>query len=139
MKYKYRILALIIPLIILSACKKPSNVTLPGNIQSISEEMASNLLKSLDSHNYKTFSRDFNSNMRKAMTEDAFENMYATFNSKAGEFKSFQYEKVETEQGFVVAYFNVIFSKGNFTLRLVLEPEEPYKIAGIWFPDFTVD
>ncbi|HEY60896.1 MAG TPA: DUF3887 domain-containing protein [Anaerolineae bacterium] len=135
----FLILVLIIPFLFLSACQKSSDVNLPDNIQGKSEQMASNLLMSLENHDYENFIRDFNTEMQQVMTEDAFEEMQVDFYAKAGKYQSLQYEKSEIEQDFIVAYFKVLFSEEQLTLRLMLELEEPHNIAGMWFPDFPVD
>ena len=139
MNKRFLILALIIAVLLQSACQKPSDVNLPDNIQGKSEQMASNLLMSLENHDYDEFISDFNTEMQQVMTEDEFEEMRAAFYAKAGKYQSFQYEKAEIEQDFIVAYFRVLFSEEQLTLRLMLELEEPHKIAGMWFPDFPVD
>lgn len=125
--------------VILCACQTAPNLSMPNNIQAISEGMAINMLDGLNQHNYTAFSRDFNEDMKKAMDESAFNQMHTDISEKIGTYQDLTYQKAEIEQGFIVAYFNISYEKAPLTLRLVLEAEQPYRIAGIWFPDFPVD
>ena len=122
-----------------SACQTQPTIQLPNNIQELSESMAENVLSSMQNQDYDAFIQDFDENMKNAMHQKAFEQMHASFKDKLGAYQDFSFQKVEIEQGFIVAYFIAQFAKGDVTLRLVLEPQEPYKISGMWFPDFPAN
>lgn len=133
-----RIVTIACLLILLSACQSKT-LSIPENIQDISQPMAENLFTSLENDDYENFHKDFSAKMLSATGEDTFISIQDMISQKMGNFQSLTYEKTTLEDGYFISYYTVQFSEGSLTLRLVLETEEPYQIAGFWFPDFPTE
>ncbi|MGV8025295.1 MAG: DUF3887 domain-containing protein [Anaerolineaceae bacterium] len=122
-------------LILLSACQEKT-ISVPENIQEVSQPMAENLFTSLENDDYENFHKDFTTKMISATDEDTFNSIRGSITQTVGEYQSMTYNKTTYEEDYLISEYTVQFTKGSLTLSLVLEPNEPYQIAGFWFPDF---
>jgi len=129
---------LLIPSLILAACSSKT-VEIPADFQKTSEPMAQNIFSSLANDDYQAFQKDFGEKMASSVDESTFTSMQAMLAERMGTFQNLTYQQTTYEDGYYIAYYTVDFSEGNFTLRLVHEPQAPYKIAGFWFPDFPTE
>ncbi|MHB8806928.1 MAG: DUF3887 domain-containing protein [Anaerolineaceae bacterium] len=125
-------------LIFLSACQAKT-VSVPENIQEISQPMAENLFTSLENVDYESFHRDFTDKMLSATDEDTYTSIRDSITQIVGEYQSLAYDKSTYEEDYFISNYIVQFTKGTLTLSLVLETKEPYHIAGFWFPDFPTE
>jgi hypothetical protein len=130
-----RIITVVCLIIFLSACQAKT-VSVPENIQEISQPMAENLFTSLENDDYESFHRDFTNKMLSATDEDTYNSIRDSITQTVGEYQSLTYDKTTYEKEYFISYYIVQFTGGSLTLNLVLESEEPYQIAGFWFPDF---
>ncbi len=122
-------------LILLSACQEKT-ISVPENIQEVSQPMAENLFTSLENDDYENFHKDFTTKMLSATDVDTFNSIRGSITQTVGEYQSMTYNKTTYEEDYLISEYTVQFTKGSLTLSLVLEPKEPYQIAGFWFPDF---
>ena len=121
----------------LTACQsKSASATVPENFQEISQPMAENLFTSIENDDYESFHKDFAKKMLAATSEESYQTIRDNILQTVGDYQSLTYEQTVYEEGYFTSYFQVTFSKGTLTLRLVLDAEEPYQIEGFWFPDF---
>jgi len=133
------IVFLLIPLLLAACQTKTETVAVPGNIQEISQPIAENIFTSLENNDYENFHRDFAEKMLTATSEDTFQTLRESILQALGDYQSTEYNQTSYEEGYFISYFNVQFSDGTVTLRLVLNTEEPYLVEGFWFPDFPSD
>ncbi len=64
-------------------------------IIALGDPLANTLFQGLDQENYAMFSSDFDSAMKKALDEKAFQEMVQTFSARIGRYQSRHVEKVE--------------------------------------------
>ncbi|NMC45630.1 MAG: DUF3887 domain-containing protein [Chloroflexi bacterium] len=129
---------ILLPIVVLAACSSKS-VEIPENFQEISLPMAQNIFTSLEDDDYQTFQKDFDEKMTASIDESTFSSTQSMITERMGVFQNITYQQTTYEEGYLIAYYNLDFSEGDFTLRLVHEAQPPYKIAGFWFPDFPTE
>ena len=129
---------LIITVVACAPVQNTRSVEIPTDISETSLPITENILLALERNDYDAFSRDFNPEMSKAITKSSFENLYQAFQKNLGILQSIAFLEAESSQGFIAVHFKTIYEKNSITVRLVLTPEEPYKVTGLWFPDFPV-
>jgi hypothetical protein len=127
---------LIITAFLTSACSPVSktNLQIPDKIQEIAHPIADNLMISLDKQNYQGFTRDFDDAMQKAITQEAFTEIRKLIWGQYGNYEAMTYQRAVDQQGYIGVFYTLSFEKGNITLNLVLTPQSPYKLSGLWFP-----
>ncbi len=135
---KIRSLLLLGLLILGTACQN-ADITIPENIQDISQPMAENLLTSLENNDFEMFTKDFAAKMAASVDSQTFETLQEATLQTVGTYNALTYEGTTLEEGYLISYFKITFSNGDLTLRLVLSPKEPYLIEGFWFPDFPTE
>lgn len=100
------------------------------------DPMSENLLQSTNAANYTSFSRDFDSAMMAAFTEQSFSTMCSTIQQKVGSYTSKTFVRGEAFQGFTIAYYNASFTNepAGVTVKVVFSsPSGPAKVSGLWF------
>jgi len=73
------------------------------------EPMVDNLLAGLEGGDYAAFSRDFDAQMREAMTEAKFADLRAQFDEKLGRYQARQFVKAEEIKGFTALIYDARF------------------------------
>jgi hypothetical protein len=123
-------------LFLTSACSTVTKTTLkiPDSIQDIANPIASNLIASLDKQDYQGFIRDFDDAMQKAMTQQAFTEIRKLIWGQYGNYQSMAFQQAVDQQGYIGVFYTLYFEKGDVTMNLVLTPQSPYKLSGLWFP-----
>ncbi len=135
---KIRSLLLLGLLILGTACQN-ADITIPENIQDISQPMAENLLTSLENNDFEMFTKDFSAKMAASVDSQTFTTLQEATLQTVGTYTALAYEGTNLEDGYLVSYFKATFSNGELTLRMILSPKEPYLIEGFWFPDFPTE
>lgn len=103
-------------------------------ILEISEPIADNLLEGMNTSDYAVFSRDFDDAMKKALDEDAFEEMTQEFSGKIGAYQSRILDHMERIENLVTVVYTAQFeNEEEVTIRLTLREGEPYQVAGLYF------
>ena len=128
------LVSILILLCLLSACQAKST-GIPSNLESISKKSAENLLVSIEAEDYQAFQKDLASTMLDNISESFFEELRDLLLNDYGIHDSLTYIETIFENDYYVSLFEISYSKQDLTLRLVLETNAPYQIAGIWFPD----
>jgi hypothetical protein len=138
---RYRII-LLLALILLAGCSAmPKSSPVEGQqreqVLASSEPVADNLFKGMNDTDYATFSRDFDSAMKKGLDEKAFNTLTQTFSQKIGKYQSRQIEKVEQIENLYTVTYQAQFEKENpVSVRLTLRQATattPMQVAGLWF------
>lgn len=128
--------------VILAACSllAPQNqtITLEGAEREAMLEyaapMGENLINGLITRDYPTFSKDFDTTMKKGMDEAAFEKLLTTLTDKLGEYQSHEISQVLQDEKYTIVIYRLKYEKDNLvTMRIVFNREEPHLISGLWF------
>jgi hypothetical protein len=136
------VLSLVLVLILLSGCSSlPKASPIEGQqreqVLASAEPIADNLFKGMNDADYATFSRDFDTAMKKALDEKAFNDLVQNLGQKIGRYQSRQVEKVEQIQGLDTINYTAQFEKDNpVSVRMILRPATsttPMQITGLWF------
>jgi hypothetical protein len=103
-------------------------------VLSYAEPLADNLFSGLNNGDYNTFSRDFDSEMKKAMKEKDFNDMANFFQQNIGKYQSRVVEKVEiVDNIYVVSYQARFENEEAVAVRLSVRGDSPPQVAGLWF------
>jgi len=139
--FKWYTILVGVVILIFTACAPKAvtpSVSIPQDIEDVSQPIVENILKSLALNDFATFSRDFSPEMKKAMTEASFSKMQESFAKTLGTFQSVTFDKAESSQGYIATLFKATYEKSVITVRVVLSADLPHLVTGLWFPDFPV-
>jgi hypothetical protein len=134
-KYHILIISLILG-VILSACssEKSANSDEETQVYAYANPMAENLLAAIKDNDYQSFIKDYDQAMINASPESSFNQLKQTFDTKLGEYQSYQTAGVQKTDQYTVVFYTLTFSKApEVTMKLILHPEEPHLITGLWF------
>jgi len=98
--------------------------------------IADDLMQAFNKGDYETYSKDFDTAMKRAVSETVFEQMRATVMEKIGNYKSREFTGVEKDGVYTVVLYNAKFSKepADVILKFVfLESGENTLVSGLWF------
>ncbi|MEW6503227.1 MAG: DUF3887 domain-containing protein [Chloroflexota bacterium] len=96
--------------------------------------MGENLIAGLVNRDYETFSKDFDTTMKKGMDESAFEKLLSTLTDKLGAYQSHEISQVLQDEKYTIVIYRLTYEKDNLvTMRIVFNRAEPHLISGLWF------
>ncbi len=132
--FAFAVLFILLP----TACQamEPASVD-PPPVMDTGYEYAEEILQGLNSSDYDQFSDHLNSTMLDAIQETDFEQLSQSISSALGTYSAVSFLNIEEQDGLIVLYYLCSFEKGDMVMKLVLEPEPPNLISGLWFPDFN--
>ncbi len=126
-------------LVVSVGCTGASAKALQGSerdaVLAYSEPVADNLLQGMNNADYAAFSRDFNAQMKGAITQQAFQsNLLTTIGGKLGKYVSRQVSSVsQVGSNLLVIYTAKFEQEDGVTIRLSLEQAEPHHVSGLYF------
>ncbi len=98
------------------------------------EAKTDNVLAGYNANDYATFSRDFDDQMRQALTSSVFVQTRDRIGGQLGQYLSRQVDHVEKTGGFIVVFYNAKFEKADgVTVRVVFDTDAKHLISGLWF------
>jgi len=99
------------------------------------EPKVDNLLDGLENGDYAAFTRDFDAQMREAMTEAKFADLRAQFDEKLGRYQARQFVKAEEIKGFTALIYDARFEdEEQVTVRVVFRQQDgQWLVTGLWF------
>jgi len=133
------VLFLFLNLVFLAACQpkldiRPLSVDELAQVQAYGEPMADNLMATMQSRDYETFSKDFNPTMHDVLAKSNFEEMMKTFDEKIGACTERKfYQGVKMNDNFALTYNLTCQKDTGVQMQVIFEPDEPHLIAGIFF------
>ena len=135
---KIQALLLIALLVSLLAGCGSQETTLTGAdkdaVLAFSEAKTDNLLAGMNTNDYAMFSKDFDPEMLKAMSQTQFDALKKDRDAKLGLYTSRQVNKVVQTGDFYTVYYAAKFEKeAAVTVRVVFRIAEPHKVSGLWF------
>ncbi len=103
-------------------------------VLAFSEAKTDNLLAGMNAGDYAMFSKDFDQDMLKAMTEAQFATLKTDRDAKLGLYISRQVNSVVQQGDFYAVIYDAKFEKdGAVTVRVVFRVAEPHEVSGLWF------
>ena len=136
---KMVVLFLIVFLFSLLAGCGPQATTLTGTekdaVLAFSEAKTDDLLAGISTNDYALFSKDFDEDMLKAMTQSQFDALKKDRDDKLGPYVSRQVNSVlQRQDGFYVVIYDAKFEKdAAVTMRVVFRVADPHQVSGLWF------
>src|SRR5579859_5463121 len=135
-------LALLLPLLA-AACSQDK--VLQGADQfavlAYSEPITDNLLQGLNQRDYAAFSKDFDSQMKSAITPAAFQSqVIGNVSGKVGSYVSRQVRQVVRSGSQVTVVYNAKFTKENDVLiTLSLTAAQPHQVSELFFDSTSLE
>jgi hypothetical protein len=127
-------LLLVLALVALLAACVPASGGVDEAISQRAEEIAGRLVAAIDAGDLTAFHADMSEQMSAAFDQKAFEDLSALFQTRLGAYKSMKMTSISLSEQYYVALFEMEYEKSPaVVMRLVLEPNEPYKLSGLWF------
>ncbi len=127
----------VLALVLLAACSgsgQPVTGAEREQVLAYSEAKTDNLLAGLNANDYPTFSRDFDDQMRAAMTQAAFGQTQTQVIGKIGKYVSRQVSSVEKNGNFIAVIYDAKFEQDDgVTLRVVFDAAGAHGVSGLWF------
>jgi len=106
-------------------------------IKTIVDPITENYFVSINNEDYDKFSKDFDDEMKKAVTKDNFIQMILPIKNGWGDYipNSIKLVTIANEQGFTAVYYDANFlKKNNIKIKMVFSKiNDEYKISGQWF------
>ena len=116
--------------LILSGCvdQRPSFFT-------DSENIAENILQSLNNNDYQGFIKDFSEEMKNEYTLQVFTDTKEFLDSKIGAYISKEIHSAKRDEGYIVVFYSAQFeNEDNVIVKVVFkEDDETHKVYGLWF------
>jgi len=98
------------------------------------EAKTDNLLAGMNAKDYAMFSRDFDQDMLKAMSQAQFDTLKKDRDAKLGLYLSRKVNSVVKQGDFYSVLYDAEFEKDDaVTVRVVFRVAEPHEISGLWF------
>jgi hypothetical protein len=129
--------ATIITLLALASCGS-QGTTLTGAdrdaVLAFTESQTDNLLAGMKAGDYAVFSKDFDADMLKAMTQSQFEALKQDRDAKLGPYVSRAVNSVIQQGDFYIVVYDAVFEKdAAVVMRVVFRVAEPHQVSGLWF------
>lgn len=137
MKRLIIVLTTILACAFLSACAPKSEyVSVEGDerkavITSV-DPLAQDILDGIQKNDYSLFSKDFDEQMQKALTQDQFPRLMKSIGSQ-GAVVSSEITAVETLDKYYRVIYKVTFEKSIVLMTIVVSKDDTTKISGLWF------
>ncbi len=103
-------------------------------VLAFSEGKTDALLSAMNYNDYAAFSRDFDADMLKAMSQAQFDALKKDRDSKLGLYLSREVSRVALVGEFYALNYAAKFEKDdNVVVRVMFRVAEPHQISGLWF------
>jgi len=103
-------------------------------VLSYSEAKTDNLLAGMNAHDYVMFSKDFDADMARVMSQAEFDTLKKDRDAKLGLYLSRTVNSVVKTGDFYAVIYDAKFEKdAAVTVRVVFRVAEPHEVSGLWF------
>ncbi|WP_315117283.1 DUF3887 domain-containing protein [uncultured Clostridium sp.] len=99
------------------------------------EAVAENILQGLKEKDYESFSKDFDDDMKKTMTEELFKELHNTITPSIGKYQSKEFWMVEEDEGYYAVFYKGKFDKEpkDVIVKVVVsDKDEDIKVTGFF-------
>ena len=132
-----RLIVLLLTLaLVLAGCSAGSAQDEAGNdIATYANPLADTLISGIRTRDYATFSQDFDEAMRTGIPESGFQDLLKLFDERVGACTTHELTQTGVADSYPYAMYTLQCenSKKGVFIRIVVTPEEPHKITGLWF------
>ena len=132
-----RLLVLLLTLaLMLTGCSAGSAKDEAGNdIATYANPLADTLIAGILTRDYATFSKDFDAAMLTGIPESGFQDMLKLFDERVGACTTHEVYQTGVADSYPYAIYTLQCekSKKGVFIRIVITPEEPHKVTGLWF------
>lgn len=132
-----RLIVLLLTLaLVLTGCSAGSAKDEAGDdIATYANPLADNLIAGILARDYATFSKDFDEAMLTGIPESGFQDLLKLFDERVGACTTHELTQAGVAKGFPYAMYTLQCenSKKGVFIRIVVTPEEPHKVTGLWF------
>jgi hypothetical protein len=123
---------------LLAGCSGSQGTTITGAdkdaVLAYSEAKTDNLLAGMNANDYAMFSKDFDQDMARAMSQAEFDTLKKDRDAKLGLYVSRTVHSVVQTGDFYAVIYDAKFEKDDaVTVRVVFRVAEPHEISGLWF------
>jgi hypothetical protein len=123
---------------LLAGCGGSQGTTITGAdkdaVLAYSEAKTDNLLAGMNANDYAMFSKDFDQDMARAMSQAEFDKLKKDRDAKLGLYVSRTVNSVVQTGDFYAVIYDAKFEKDDaVTVRVVFRVAEPHEISGLWF------
>lgn len=103
-------------------------------VLAFTEPQTDNLLSGMKAGDYAVFSKDFDADMLKAMTQSQFDSLKQDRDAKLGPYVSRAVNTVIQQGDFYIVVYDAVFEKdAAVVMRVVFRLAEPHQVSGLWF------
>ena len=103
-------------------------------VLAFSEAKTDNLLAGMNANDYAEFSKDFDDDMAKAMTQAEFDTLKKSRDATLGLYVSREVNSVIQTGEFYAVNYDAKFEKDDAVIvRVVFRIAEPHEVSGLWF------
>jgi len=127
---------LTLSLLLLTACSPGSATDTAGNdIATYADPLADHVISGIINRDYATFSQDFDSAMQSGIPESSFQEILTLFDTRVGKCSTYDLTQTGMTEEFPYAMYTLQCenSKKGVFIRIVITPDEPHQVTGLWF------
>jgi PBP1b-binding outer membrane lipoprotein LpoB len=102
-------------------------------LETIAEPMLASIMSAYNSGDYQAYSKDFNQEMKNAVTEEAFTSSRTDMLETIGKYTSHTFVSHKTEKEYEIFQYKAMFEQDEVNITLTLEKQgDTYKVVGLW-------
>jgi hypothetical protein len=133
---KRLLISLVILSLLLAGCSAGSAKDEAGNdIATYANPLADNLIAGILTRDYATFSKDFDEAMLTGIPESGFQELLKFLDERVGACTSHELTQTSVANSYPIAIYTLQCenSKKGVFVKVVMTPEEPHKVTGLYF------
>lgn len=104
-----------------------------SKIRSYADPATENILVSLNNDDYSTFSKDLNQQMKTVASQTSFGQIYNMIKTKAGKYKSMQFESVSEQNNVVTVKYLTQYTEEPSGVWVTIQFDSSQEVAGLFF------
>lgn len=104
-----------------------------SRIRSYADPETENVLTSLNDNYYNAFSKDFNQQMKSAINQGSFNQLYTMIKTKAGYYVSKQFESITVQNSVTTVKYLAQYSNEPTGVWVIISFDSNQKVAGLFF------
>jgi hypothetical protein len=102
-------------------------------IRSYADPATENVLVSLNSNDYASFSKDFNQQMKSGLDQTSFDQLYNMIKTKVGDYVSMEFESVTVQNNVTTVKYLAQYTDEPSGVWITISFDSNQKVAGLFF------